>query len=592
MVGALLVEYKQYVAHQIPSPVAVLPDGGVYDGEIQKGQFHGKGRLSWPDKSYYEGEFEKGSFHGKGLLHTANFIYEGEFQQGIVKGEGKVVYANGNIYTGQVDLALPEGYGVMELKNGDVYKGEFKQGLYSGYGELVKSSGAVYVGEFKKGLFDGEGVYTQYRQLNNKNTAQKYIDKNAAIKENKIIYSGEFSKGQFSGDGVWIDGDKRYEGEFLDWKFHGDGLYTSENESYAGEFSGGLYHGKGIYKSINGLAYEGQFSLGEFHGKGSLTNEFGDNFNGNFQYGFRHGKGKVTYAQALDDIESYSGVWKRGVLIEASNERVAVTSPQRVEHALYQQASKLQQQLDALDKEDPEKIDMYFVAVAGDGNQAVFRRETEFIRAEFEKNYSAKGKTIILANTRLNYEKYPLATVTSIEDTLRAVSEKMDAENDILFLYLTSHGSSDFYLSLDQPGMNLDDISAKKVGSILKSLPVKHKVIVVSACYSGGFVKPLKDAYSMIITAAEADKVSFGCHDRARMTYFGEAFFKDALPQSSSFVDAFYRSRDIVRGLEAKQGYANSNPLIFKPKAIVAKLKQWRAQLKKNIAEEASLASQ
>ncbi len=86
VVGALLFEYKQYIAHQIPSPIAVLPDGGVYDGEMQKAQFHGNGRLVWLDNSYYEGNFEQGSFHGEGVLHTAGFLYEGEFQQGVAKG--------------------------------------------------------------------------------------------------------------------------------------------------------------------------------------------------------------------------------------------------------------------------------------------------------------------------------------------------------------------------------------------------------------------------------------------------------------------------------------------------------------------------
>jgi len=63
------------------------------------------------------------------------------------------------------------------------------------------------------------------------------------------------------------------------------------------------------------------------------------------------------------------------------------------------------------------------------------------------------------------------------------------------------------------------------------------------------------------------------------MTYFGEAFFKDSLHQSDSFVDAFYRARDIVRGREAKEGYENSKPLIFKPDSIVKHLQKWRAQI-------------
>jgi len=135
-----------------------------------------------------------------------------------------------------------------------------------------------------------------------------------------------------------------------------------------------------------------------------------------------------------------------------------------------------------------------------------------------------------------------------------------------------------------------DRLKAKALGDLLEALPVRHKVVVISACYSGGFVEPIKDDSMMIITAAAHDKPSFGCSDRSKMTYFGEAFFKDALLKSNTFEDAFYRARDIVRGREAKEGFENSNPLIFKPKAIVSQLEKWRAQLKeKKLQQAASL---
>jgi len=40
---------------------------------------------------------------------------------------------------------------------------------------------------------------------------------------------------------------------------------------------------------------------------------------------------------------------------------------------------------------------------------------------------------------------------------------------------------------------------------------IKWKVLVVSACYSGGFVEPLKDANTVVITAADDKSSSFGC---------------------------------------------------------------------------------
>jgi hypothetical protein len=39
------------------------------------------------------------------------------------------------------------------------------------------------------------------------------------------------------------------------------------------------------------------------------------------------------------------------------------------------------------------------------------------------------------------------------------------------------------------------------------------------------FVPALADARTLVITAAAADRPSFGCEDGATWTYFGDAFF-------------------------------------------------------------------
>ena len=108
ILGALVIEHKDYFTHEIPVPIASLPDGGVYDGELSKGLFHGKGRIVWPSEYYYEGEFFEGAFQGKGVLQTANFLYEGEFELGHATGEGTIQYANNDTYpVSYTHLTLP-----------------------------------------------------------------------------------------------------------------------------------------------------------------------------------------------------------------------------------------------------------------------------------------------------------------------------------------------------------------------------------------------------------------------------------------------------------------------------------------------------
>ncbi len=574
VLGALVVEYKHYFAQKIPVPIAVLSDGGLYDGDLRKGMLHGKGRLAWPDESYYEGEFSEGLFHGQGLLHTPTYFYRGEFQTGNMTGEGEINFVDGNKYQGDVTFGLANGSGVLEKANGDIYKGEFKDNLYHGEGELVSSNGDIYVGSFKKGLFDGQGVYTVA-------DANKQPHQDAQYKPSSMkMYSGTFVEGQLSGQGVWVDGEQRYEGQFLNWKFHGEGVYSDPSGTYSGQFVNGAYHGKGEYISSFGDKYLGDFANGNFHGKGELVSDIGDRYNGGFEYGRKHGKGVLQYSEALDGIEEVKGEWAYGRLIKANHPELVVRKNDLVEYALYNQLNMVKQNVSQLEPQDPEAIDLYFVGVAGDGSQGVFRREVNFVKNYFDNNYYTQGYSVNLINSSLDYDKTPLATVTSIKETLTAVAEKMDSEQDILFVYFTSHGSKDFKLHLSQPGLDLAPLSADALAEILKALPVRNKVVVISACYSGGFVKTVKTDTTLVITAASADKASFGCSDRSQMTYFGEAFFKDSLPQSDSFVDAFYRARDIVRGREAKEGFENSNPLIFKPKGIVEQLGKWREQLK------------
>src|SRR5690606_23895545 len=111
-------------------------------------------------------------------------------------------------------------------------------------------------------------------------------------------------------------------------------------------------------------------------------------------------------------------------------------------------------------------------------------------------------------------------------------------EQDILFVYLTSHGSREHEFSLELEGLELPDLSAERLGEILRQVPATKKVIMVSACYSGGFIPHLEGPDTLVLTAARHDRRSFGCSDDSDMTYFGRAYFVDALPKASSFEGA------------------------------------------------------
>lgn len=91
---------------------------------------------------------------------------------------------------------------------------------------------------------------------------------------------------------------------------------------------------------------------------------------------------------------------------------------------------------------------------------------------------------IRLVNHRDHFGDRPLATRESLSRAVRTLAERSGPE-DLVFIYLTSHGSSDHQLALDMPGLNLGDLPAAELAELLAPLRQRDKVLVVSACYSG-----------------------------------------------------------------------------------------------------------
>lgn len=155
---------------------------------------------------------------------------------------------------------------------------------------------------------------------------------------------------------------------------------------------------------------------------------------------------------------------------------------------------------------------------------------------------------------------------------MRALAERSGPE-DLIFLYLTSHGSRDHQLTLEQPRLQLADLPASELAALLRPLRDRHKVLVISACFSGGFIPPLQDDKTLVMAAARADRVSFGCSEENDFTYFGRALFAEALNQTDDLRRAFELARASVAEREQADGFEPSEPQIWAPRAV---LEQWR----------------
>jgi hypothetical protein len=196
-----------------------------------------------------------------------------------------------------------------------------------------------------------------------------------------------------------------------------------------------------------------------------------------------------------------------------------------------------------------------------------------FVRQEFDERFGSAGHSIALVSSQDALEEFPIASATNLSRALARVGERMNADEDTLFLFLSAHGYRDHRLSAVQPPLELAPLTPTALARMLQDAGIKWRVIVVSACYSGGFIEPLRDDNTIVITASSAERSSFGCEAGRDFTYFGEAYFRDALSRTRSFTQAFELAKAGVTEREAKEKLEPSLPQMWVGRAIGERLK-------------------
>jgi hypothetical protein len=247
------------------------------------------------------------------------------------------------------------------------------------------------------------------------------------------------------------------------------------------------------------------------------------------------------------------------------------------EQVLYAQPQLLHDAAAKLMPRAPDKVNLYFVGFAGDGEENVFRNEAEYADKLLTRRFAAAGHDLLLVNNPATLEQYPLASLSNLETAIKAAAERMNRDEDVLLLFLTSHGSKDHTLYVSMDPLPLDQISPEDLAGALSKSGIRHKVVVISACFSGGFIDALRDETTMVITAARADRASFGCGTTAEITDFGRAFFVEGLNHNDTFSAAFAEAKRLIDAWETRDAEDHSYPQMVTTPLIEAKLKAWRS---------------
>jgi hypothetical protein len=248
---------------------------------------------------------------------------------------------------------------------------------------------------------------------------------------------------------------------------------------------------------------------------------------------------------------------------EADETDDSEVSPLVAESLLFDERAQIDEAVDAMSPGTSSSPAVYFVGFAGVAEEHVFAEEIKLAARIADERFGTSGHQLLLINDRRDIDTYPIATASGLAYALKAIAEKMNPDRDILFLAISSHGAADASVSVSNGGLQLEQLSDEDLAAALKDSGIKRRIIVISACYAGAFIQPLEDPDTVVIAAAASDKTSFGCSDDRDLTYFGEAFYRDALPHAKTLQDAFEQAKAAIAARERQEHETPSEPQAY-----------------------------
>lgn len=228
------------------------------------------------------------------------------------------------------------------------------------------------------------------------------------------------------------------------------------------------------------------------------------------------------------------------------------------------QSRVLRQSLQSVSRQRAGVIDVYAITFAPYAEEDVFLRESEMVAQVMQARYDTEGRTLQLVNHRHTLDNRPWATRLNLQRAIERMGQLMDRNEDVLFIHLTSHGARNGALAASFWPMDVEPVTPQLLREWLDAAGIRHRIVSISACYSGSWIDPLSSPDTLVMTAADADHTSYGCGRGSELTYFGRAMYHENLRTMGSFEEAHARARTVIEQREQEAGKTDgySNPQI------------------------------
>ncbi len=199
------------------------------------------------------------------------------------------------------------------------------------------------------------------------------------------------------------------------------------------------------------------------------------------------------------------------------------------------------------------------VLIAGDNNSPSFDNGIDALRDKL----SARGVRDIRILTS-DPGRNPSAEVASASNVSSALRNANGAEACLAFI--TSHGTEAGVVLRQANGVVRPSALDNALDAGCGTLPT---VVVVSACHSGVFLTPaMRQPNRVVLTAAAAERVSFGCGAGDRFTYYDQCLLQQ-FDAASTWGQLAQATRACVQNLEKSMGVRTpSQPQIFVGSAV------------------------
>jgi len=203
-----------------------------------------------------------------------------------------------------------------------------------------------------------------------------------------------------------------------------------------------------------------------------------------------------------------------------------------------QQFQLITEALDNLAPQRRRRQDVYIVSM-GLWSDPVFSHEAVEAEAILSAHFGAEDRSIVLTAATGDVRTYPSPTPTNIALALDRIGAIIDPEEDLVVIFLTSHGSPGGVISIREHDRMWADLRAEHLASLLHQSGIRNRIVIVSSCFAGAFITHLGNDNTIVLTASQHDRSSFGCEPQNEWTFFGDAMLNQSLRSGLGLIESF-----------------------------------------------------